>query len=326
VPVHILRTSRQRDPLDAFRERRFMASPEDPQEQPELHEARWELLRQIEALLDKPMIALSFVWIGLLIVDLTRGLSRPLEILSYGIWALFVLQFLIGIVVAPSKTQYLRQRWLTVIALILPAFRALAVFQAFRLLRAVRAVRSLSLLRLVTSLNRGMRAVGTIVGRRGVGYVVLLTVIVTLVGAAGMAQFESPAAVREAGQVGAQSSGAGLATYGEALWWTAMMMTTMGSDYWPKTVEGRILGWLLAVYAFAIFGYITAIIASLFLGQDAAAAREAPTSAGAGEPETADLREEMAALRSQMATLTKALAVPPAIRLRPDDERQPRAS
>ena len=41
-----------------------------------------------------------------------------------------------------------------------------------------------------------------------------------------------------------------------------------GSEYWPKTVEGRILGWLLAVYAFAVFGYITASFASFFVGRD----------------------------------------------------------
>jgi voltage-gated potassium channel len=27
--------------------------------------------------------------------------------------------------------------------------------------------------------------------------------------------------------------------YGNALWWTAMVMTTIGSDYFPKTAEGR---------------------------------------------------------------------------------------
>lgn len=33
----------------------------------------------------------------------------------------------------------------------------------------------------------------------------------------------------------------GIDSYGTALWWTAMILTTMGSDYWPKTAEGRIL-------------------------------------------------------------------------------------
>jgi voltage-gated potassium channel len=52
---------------------------------PEAAEERWELLREIDALLDRPMIALSLVWLGLMVIDVTSGLSRPLELLSYAI-------------------------------------------------------------------------------------------------------------------------------------------------------------------------------------------------------------------------------------------------
>ena len=62
--------------------------------------------------------------------------------------------------------------------------------------------------------------------------------------------------------------GPGFADYGTALWWTAMLLTTMGSDYWPQTPEGRLLCLLLAVYAFAVFGYVTAAIAAYFIGKD----------------------------------------------------------
>ena len=47
-----------------------------------------------------------------------------------------------------------------------------------------------------------------------------------------------------------------------AVWWTAMLLTTMGSEYWPRTPEGRVLCLLLALYAFAVFGYVTAAIAA----------------------------------------------------------------
>ena len=274
---------------------------------PDTIEERWELLRQLDTLLDKPMIALSFVWLGLMVVDLTAGLSRPLVLLSYAIWALFVLHFLLGIVIAPSKAAYLRHNWLTAIALLLPAFRVLRVFRAFRLLRVARAARSVSLVRVVATLNRGKRAIGSTMGRRGVGYVAALTAIVTVGGAAGMAAFESPWALREAGYLEAAEAG-GLDSYGEALWWTAMIMTTMGSEYWPKTVEGRILGWLLAVYALAIFGYITATIASFFIGQDTAAAAQQAAADRADTAEALALREQVAALRSEVAALRRLLA------------------
>jgi voltage-gated potassium channel len=261
---------------------------------------RQELLEQIDRLTDAPMVALSFVWLGLLILDLTVGTSPLLQNLSYAIWGLFIADFLLGFSIAPHKLGYLRRNWLTVISLLVPALRSLRVFRAFRVLRLARATRSLSLLRLLTSLNRGMRAIRTMLSRRGVGYVVALTVLVTLVGAAGMSFLESPAALRDAGY-SAEEAREGLVGYGEALWWTAMIMTTMGSEYWPRTAEGRILGWLLSVYAFAIFGYITATIASYFVGQDAA---EKVKVEGEGGELTA-LREELAALRAEIALVSR---------------------
>lgn len=270
-----------------------------------LKQQRWELLEQINMITDTPMIALSFVWLGLLVLDLTRGLGPLLQGASNVIWALFVLDFAIEIIIAPHKRDYLRRNWLTAISLLLPALRVLRVFRVVRLLQAARATRSLSLLRLLTSLNRGMRALGRAMGRRGIGYVAALTIIVTFAGAAGMAQFESPAALREAGYAELARAGAGISSYGEAVWWTAMIMTTMGSEYWPRTVEGRALGWLLAVYAFTIFGYITATIASYFMGQD----RDAQLATeNTGAAEIAALRLEIAALRAQLAAIERHLA------------------
>jgi voltage-gated potassium channel len=48
-----------------------------------------------------------------------------------------------------------------------------------------------------------------------------------------------------------------------------MLITTSGSDYWPKSLEGRVLCFLLALYAFAVFGYVTATLATLLLGHEA---------------------------------------------------------
>jgi voltage-gated potassium channel len=279
-----------------------MSSDEASENQHDLKQKRWELLAHVNRLTDTPMIALSFVWLLLLIIDFTTGLSSLLQIVSYVIWALFVADFAIEIMIAPHKGDYLRRNWLTAVSLLLPALRVFRLFRVLRLLRAARASRSLSLIRLVTSLNRGMRSVGKTLGRRGVGYVVALTVLVTLAGAAGMYFLESPNALRQAGYVAAAQEGAGLSSYGEAVWWTAMIMTTMGSEYWPKTAEGRVLGWLLAVYAFAIFGYITATIASYFVTQDAAYEALSEAS-GTATNDTAQLQAEVAALRLQIEAL-----------------------
>jgi voltage-gated potassium channel len=265
-----------------------------------LERERWKLVQQLQLLLEGPMTALGFVWLGLLILDLTHGLGRSLQIVSYGIWALFVLDFVIRLVIAPSKAHFLRRNWLTAVSLLLPALRILRIVRVFRLLRAARAIRSVSLLRLVTALNRGMGALGASFGRRGVGYVAVLTAIMTFTGAAGMAYFESPAAVSESGPTQARRGAGGLEGYGEALWWTAMLMTTLGSDYWPKTPEGRILAFLLALYAFAVFGYLTATIASYFVGQDQVAVRAPAVVDPTTLAELVALRQEVASLRAEL--------------------------
>jgi hypothetical protein len=46
-----------------------------------------------------------------------------------------------------------------------------------------------------------------------------------------------------------------------------------GSEYWPKTGDGRVLCLALAMYGFAIFGYVTAALATYFIGRDRAEAQ-----------------------------------------------------
>lgn len=256
-----------------------------------LHRERLELLRHLDRLTDGPMTVLGFVWLGLLVLDLTRGLTPGLQFLSNVIWVLFVLDFLLSFTVAPDKRAYLRSNWLTLVSLLLPALRVLRAIRALRALRLLRATRSLNLVRLLTSLNRGFRAAGRAVRRRGVGYVALLTLLVALVGAAGMLAFEDVPPARESGLTG----------YVPWLWWTAMILVTMGSDYFPKTAEGRALTWLLALYGFAVFGYITASVASFFVGRDQDA------EGGESEVTNAALRRELSALRQEVAALRAAL-------------------
>lgn len=244
---------------------------------------RREVLQQLEDWLETPMLLLGFVWLMLLVIELIWGLNRLLEVVSNVIWIVFILDFAMRFSLTPNKLAYVRSHWLTAISLVLPALR---VFRIVRVLRLVRASRGLRLVRVVSSLNRGMRALSGSMNRRGFGYVVVLTLVVTLVGAAGMYALESNLPDEQ-----------GLQDYGEALWWTAMLMTTLGSEYWPKTPEGRVLCFILALYAFAVFGYITATIATFFVGRDAE--NEEGELAGAKSIEA--LHAEIAALRADIA-------------------------
>ena len=185
--------------------------------------------------------------------------------------------------------QYLKDEPMVVA----PGLRVVRVLRLARVARVAQLTRGVRLLNVFSSINRGMQALGHDLGRRGFGYIVALSLLVIMVGAAGMYAFERDA-----------SNGAGFDSYGTALWWTAMLLTTMGSEYWPKTPEGRLLCWVLALYSFAVFGYVTASLASFFVGRDA----DDDGAALAGKASVKDLQGEIVALREEVRNLASRLA------------------
>lgn len=258
------------------------------EEKQALEQERSEVLRQLEEWLEMPMLVLALIWLLLFIIELIGELTPLLNIVSTTIWIIFILDFLLEFSLAPRKVAYLRRNWLTGLSLMLPALRIFRIFRVVRTLSTVRAVRGMQLLRVMTRTNQGMKALAATVHRRGFGYVVALTIIVTLIGAAGMYAFENQVADKP-----------GLQSYGNALWTTAMLITTMGSEYSPKTAEGRVLYFLLALYASAVFGYVTATIATFFIGRDA----DDEEAEIAGAKSVAALQKEIAALRQEIQTL-----------------------
>lgn len=215
---------------------------------------RVRLLVQLERMLERPMIVLSLVWVALVALELARGLTRGLEIAGYVVWAIFAGDFALKLIIAPQKIRFIKANWIMVLSLVLPAFRLFRVGRAFR---AIRVLRGFRLARFLGAINRGMRALRSSMRRRGFGYVVALTLLVMFSAAAGMMAFE-----REG------PNHAAFGTYSASLWWTAMLMTSIGSEHWPKTGGGRALTLLLALYSFAVFGYITATLASFFIDHD----------------------------------------------------------
>ena len=193
------------------------------------------------------MIILGLVWLALLVWELTAGLPNSVQYVNSGIWVVFIIDFAVRWILAPHKAAYFKRNWLTVIALVVPALRFVQLLRITSLLRFAKATNSIRLVQVLTSLNRGIRVLGVAMGERGFGYIVAMTLVVIFAGAAAMFAFERDV------------SGEALSSYMSAVWWTAMIMTTMGSQYWPQSPEGRILCLLLSIYAFAIFGYVTEI-------------------------------------------------------------------
>ena len=121
--------------------------------------------------------------------------------------------------------------------------------------------------------------------RRAFGYVFMITLLVTFAGAAGMYALENP--------------NEGFDSYPMALWWTAMRVITAGNEFNPSTPEGRGLAFLIAIFGYSIFGYVTATFATFFIGRDAEE-KDAPV---AGAKDVEELKQEIIALTKSIDDL-----------------------
>ena len=248
---------------------------------PQIQSERKKLVHTLENILEGPMIFLGFVWLALLVVELVWGLTPLLQTISLAIWVLFIVDFLLKFLLAPDKSLYLKKNVLTAISLLIPALRVFRILRFFRLFRGIR------LIRVVSSLNRTMKSLGATMQRRGFGYVVLLSLLVTFGGAAGM--------------YAAENGNPGFESYSLSLYWTAMRVITAGSEAWPVSSEGRALAFIIAVFGYAIFGYVTATLATFFIGRDAET-KEAPL---AGAKEVAELKQMLQGLHQSIDELKK---------------------
>ena len=239
---------------------------------------RFQLLRKIDTALEKPLIFLGIIWLLLLVVQLVYGQSAWINDATIAVWAVFVIDFAIRLLLAPKKLLFLKKHWLVALSLLLPALSVLRLTRILAMLPSWQVL----IFRLLSGLNRSITVLGSTMRRRGMSYVLAVSVAVTFAGAAGIYALEP------------HSTNA-IPTFGYALWWTGMIMTTMGSAYYPQTVGGQILCFLLAVFAFSIFGYITAAIASYFVHKDASSDETQPTNA--------DVMNELKALRAEIQSL-----------------------
>jgi voltage-gated potassium channel len=241
---------------------------------------RLQVQQRLARWLDGPLTVLAFVMLGLLLAQLLVPMDPAWQThvaqAQTAIWVIFAADFALELLLAPSKGAYLRQNWLVAISVLLPAVRSV------RILRAARAIRGASLLRLLTTVNRGTRALEHVARRGQLGYVLGLTVVVTLAGAAGAYYFEL------------DEPNASIQTPGDAIWWAATLVTTVNSPLAVVTLEGRLIGLLLRIYALAVSGYVTAIMAVHLFGLQSDDNAEALQG----------LRDEVRALRAEVTGRT----------------------
>jgi voltage-gated potassium channel Kch len=198
---------------------------------------------------------------------------------------------------APDKRAYLLPRGILDLLGSVPAVGIMRIFRVFRLLRVARLIRGRSPAQLARDFvhRRAESAV----------YVIAIAAILVLL-------FGSTFIVGVEG--GAE--GANITSASDAIWWAFVTITTVGyGDRYPVTEAGRIIAVFTMATGIGIFGIVTSILASAFMGgRDSDAAESGEAAANAAKAGDDAVASELAALRHELAELRAALVtVPPVL-------------
>jgi voltage-gated potassium channel len=198
---------------------------------------------------DGPMTILTLVWLPVLVVPFVAHLKPALadacNAIDYTVWALFVVEYLIKLGLAPSRWGFVKTHVLDLIVISVP------------FLRPIRALRILRLLRAATVAGEGLTRAKRLLTQHGLHYVLLAAIIVVFAGAAAELNFERKA------------PHANIHGYGDALWWAITTVTTVGyGDRFPVTAGGRGVAVVLMLVDIGLIGVITANVASYFVTKE----------------------------------------------------------
>jgi voltage-gated potassium channel len=199
------------------------------------------------------ILTLSLFVLGLLVVELAVDLPpetiRVLRWIDNVVCGLFFIDFVVRFRRAESKLQFMKWGWIDLLASIpeVAALRWGRLFRVFRILRMMRAIKSLRII--FDMLFTHNRAGG------GVASVLTIAFLVLALSSAGILLAER---VPEANIKNAE----------DAVWWSITTVTTVGyGDRYPVTGLGRIIASVLMFTGVGLFGTLSGVIASFFLGE-----------------------------------------------------------
>jgi voltage-gated potassium channel len=198
------------------------------------------------------ILVLSIVVLGALLVDtffrLPQQASRLLDLFDTVVCGLFLIDFSMRFRRAESKLMFMKWGWIDLLASI-PNLEVLRWGRTIRILRIIR------LLRGIRSFQRLLSIIFREKIKSGLGSVFVTTFL--------MIFFSSTAIL-----LCERDPEATIKTAEDAVWWSVTTITTVGyGDKYPLTTEGRIIAMMLMVSGVGLFGTLSGLIASYFLGQ-----------------------------------------------------------
>lgn len=209
---------------------------------------------------DLAISALALVSVGIGLYELARPDPRfsPLDALDLAIVAVFLVDFVRHARRSGDARRYVRGHWWELPSLVpvtgglVEGLGGISVIRGVRLLRLARAVRLLRILGVAARLRRVRRYLGRVAKRARVATIGAAGALVVALGALAATLVEA--------------SNPRLATWGDALWWSLNVFTTVAYvDHQPATGGGRVLAGLLMVAGVAFIGVFTASLANAIL-------------------------------------------------------------
>lgn len=200
----------------------------------------------------KPMSLLSFalsiialfVVSALLFAPLNEEVRKTLVGIDFIICSVFILQWFIDFFRSSYKMNFVKHRWLDMVAS-LPMIESLRYVRIFSILRVILVIRSGHSVVRQLSQNKHETTLASIL---------LLMVILLTVGSSMMIFIEQ------------QSPAANIKDGGDALWWALVTISTVGyGDHYPVTTAGKLLAASLIICGVGLFGMISGLITSMIV-------------------------------------------------------------
>jgi voltage-gated potassium channel len=187
-----------------------------------------------------------------------------IDIVNVLILVAFAVDYVIELVCARNRRQYLRHEWISPLLVISQALALVPSLAGFGVLRALRGARAVSVIARVVALGGIATREGRVMLRRHAASLAL--------GLAGFTWITSAVAFTLAEDVGDHGR---IHSFGDALWWSAATITTVGyGDIAPITFVGRAVGVFTMVVGISTFAVITAKVAEFLVRGDLPGGRQ----------------------------------------------------